>query len=324
MFDYDDSLRILEDFPKMKEKKQQKVLKNLMFDDSFIEWLFQPKPEANITEKVNAMYIIFTKPKVVRSLADMISDIGYNEFGRSHATFLYSICNIAIQSNNDRIIEINRQRKNNELSSKEAQEILDKVEKYNKYIAELLRCVKKIVKRDAKQLARDAHLPKNVCSLAFHSVPEPKYVDRYRIGYYLNNLLNDIYSEVDATGGFENETRWKPFFKTIFGNDNIIEAATFILLEGVHRIDKYDSSKQVRACWDSLTTFALKELNDAPDALRSQMLELYIKRIDKMFSNKAFDLRVNLLSVDDNTFPKLVDSISKYADKIQDILKRGA
>ena len=79
----------------------------------------------------------------------------------------------------------------------------------------------------------------------------------------------------------------------------------------------------MRECWDSLTTFALKELNDAPDQIRNQMIELYIKRIDKMFSSKSYDLRVNLLKIDDFSFPKLVDTIDKYADKITAIVSRG-
>jgi hypothetical protein len=103
-----------------------------------------------------------------------------------------------------------------------------------------------------------------------------------------------------------------------------VDVATFVLLEGVHRIDKYRNSEDVRECWDSLTTFALKELNDSPEQVRQQMIELYIKRIDRMFSNKAFDLRVNLTDLDEDSFPKLVKTVDKYADKIVSILSRGS
>ena len=322
-FDYDWTLETLENINEMRPGKAQKFLRNLLQDESFIEWLFQPKQVPNINELISALYVRFTKPRVIKSVVEMIEEEGTSEFTRSHATFLYSLCNIGIQSNNERITEIEKKRKNGEISGKEADKLNDKVVKYNEYISDLLRCAKKIIKRDAKELARESNIPKYICITAYHSVPDYKYVDRFKIGYYLNNLLNNIYSEVEANGKFSSDVRWKLFFKEIFGKDNVVEVATFILLEGVHRIDKYKNSSAVKDCWDSLTSFALKELNEAPEALRTQMIELYIKRISKMFANGTFDLRVDLLSIGDVSFPKLSETISKYASKIEEILKAG-
>jgi hypothetical protein len=253
----------------------------------------------------------------------MIDDEGYSKFNRSHSTFIYSICNVAIQSNNERIEATEKQRKDGEITNKEAQRLGEKMEKYNTYINDLLKAGRKIIKDSAKELSHDSHLPMYICVTALHSVPEPQYIDRFKIGFYLNNLLNNVYSEIEQMGDFSDNVRWGTFFKEIFGKDNVVEVATFILLEGVHRIDKYRNSDDVKSAWDTLTSFALRELNEAPEALRTQMLELYIKRIDKMFSNKAFDLRVDMLSINDKLFPKLVDSIQKYADKIESILSRG-
>lgn len=323
MFDYDYVLRTLEDFEEMKEKKRIKFLRNLFYDETFIEWLFQPKPEPTLDEKMSALYHRLTRPRVIRTLIEMIEDTGYNKFNRSHATFLYSICNVAISSNNERVIEVENQRKNGELTNKEVQNINAKLEKYSQFTASLMKATNKIVKRDAKELSRECNLPKYICIAALHSVPEPKYVDRFKIGYYLNTLLSTVYSEVDALGGFNKEVRWKNFFKEIFGKENVVEAATFILLEGVHRIDKYKNSKDVKECWDSLSAFALRELNESPEQIRNQMIELYIKRIDKMFANRTFDLRVDLLSINESLFPKLAATIEKYTDRISSILTRG-
>lgn len=323
MFDYDKTLTTLEKINELSEKKQKRFLKNLFMDDTFIEWLFQPKTVPNINEMVGALYSEFTKPKVIRAISEMIEDEGHRAFTRSHATFLYSICNIAIQANNEKIGEIDKQRKSGDLSNKDAQRMNEKIDKFNSYIADLLKDAKKIIKRDAIELAEDSHLPKYVCMTALHSIPEWKYVDRFKIGFYLNNLLNNIYSEIEQMGDFPDNVKWKVFFREIFGKDNIVEVATFILLEGVHRIDKYSNSTDVKSAWDSLTSFALSELNEAPEAIRTQMVELYIKRIDKMFSNKAFDLRVDMTSISDKLFPKLVDTIEKYSDKIEAILTRG-
>lgn len=323
MFDYDLTLENLENFNEMRAGKGQKMLKNLLFDESFIEWLFHPAPNPNINEMMNALYIRFSKPRIINALVDMIDETGYNRFTRSHATFLYTLCNIGIRANNERVLEISKQRKSDQISNKEADRLNSKVIRYNEYISELLKCAKRIVKKDGKILAHESGLPKYLCITAYHSVPDPQYIDRFKIGYYLNNLLGNVYSEVEAYGSFPSDIRWKIFFKNIFGKENCVEVATFILLEGVHRIDRYKNSTPVKDCWDSLTTFALKELNEAPEALRTQMIELYIKRISKMFANGAFDLRVDLMSINDNVFPKLTETIMKYGSRIEEILRKG-
>lgn len=323
MFDYDKTLSILQDFKHISSKKQKKLIKGLLYDDTFIEWLFQPKQVPNLKETVSAMYAQFTKPMVMEAIVEAIKDEGYHEFTRSHATFLFSVANIAIQGNNEMLEDINQKKKNDEISGKEARRLSDKIEESNEIIASLLKVAKKIIKRDATALARESHLPKYICMTALHSIPEPKYIDKYKIGFYLNNLFNSIYSEVEENGEFEEGVRWRAFFKDIFGKDNVVEAATFVLLEGVHRIDKYKNSKDVKMCWDSLTSFALKELNDAPQQLRQQMIELYIKRIDKMFANKSFDLRVDLTDISERAFPNLVETIEKYTDKITNILSKS-
>lgn len=323
MFDYEFTLETLENIGEMKSTKAQKFLRNLLQDETFTEWLFQPKQVPNINELISGLYVRFTKPKMIKLLVEMFEEEGTSDFTRSHATFIYSLCNIGIQSNNDRITEIANQKKKGEINGKDADRLNEKILKYNEYISNLLKIAKKIIKKDAKQLARESSVPRYICNTALHSVPEYKYVDRFKIGYYLNNLLNNIYSEIESNGKFSNDVKWRTFFKEIFGKDNVVEAATFILLEGVHRIDKYKNSSAVKECWDTLTSFALKELNEAPEALRTQMIELYIKRIAKMFANGAFDLRVDLLSINDSSFPKLTDTISKYTSKIEEILKTG-
>lgn len=328
MFDYDYTLESLSKIDGMKNKKRVKFLKNLFLDEEFVKWLFQPNQQAtssqNLMTQVNDLYAVLTKPKVIKAINEMIEEVGYEEFNRSHATFIYTLANIAIESNAANVNEAARRKKEGSLNNKEVKDFNENIEKYNKYISELVRSAKQIVKKDAKNLSKDTNIPKFICYTAFYSVPQSKYIDKFKIGYYLNNLLNSVYADVSTYNEFDRKIiKWRPFFKEIFGKDNVVEAATFILLEGVHRIDKYKNSDAVKDCWDSLTEFALQELNDAPDSLRSQMLELYIKRIDKMFANKSFDLRVDLLSINDTIFPKLNTTINRYSDKISDILKRG-
>lgn len=323
MFDYERTLDVLRDFKHLSTKKRRKVMLSLFYDEDFIRWLFVPEKCANLTEMVSDIYAEFTRNETMQAMIDAIDYEGEREFDRSHATFLTTVANIAIQTNNDMLKEIEIGRKAGDYTRKESSRLVEQIDDINDTIARLLKRARRIVKREAAEIARESRLPKYITMAALTSVPNPKYVDKFKIGYYLNNLFNTIYSDVEENGQFDRGVKWAVFFREIFGKNNVVEAATFVLLEGVHRIDKYENSRDVRECWDSLTTFALKELNDAPDQIRNQMIELYIKRIDKMFSSKSYDLRVNLLKIDDFSFPKLVDTIDKYADKITSIVSRG-
>lgn len=323
MYDNEDLLDVLIRFKRFSRKKRRKFFINLLHDKAFIKWLFQPEKTPNLTQVVSDMYAQFSKPDVMEAMIDAIDYEGYEEFNRSHATFLMSVCNIAIERNNETLKELDKAKKDRDISRARLGDIADQIDDSNIMIAKLLKRVRKIVKRHATVLAKESRLPRYITVAALTSVPEPKYVDRFKIGYYLNNLFNTIYSDVELNGEFEKNVRWKVFFEDIFGKDNVVEVATFILLEGVHRIDKYKNSDDVKVCWDSLTDFALSQLDKAPDALREQMVELYIKRVDKMFSNKAFDLRANLLKLDKLFFPNLVKTITKYADKLISIFQRG-
>jgi len=298
-----------------------KFLLGLFQDDDFMEYLFNPKRTENTENEIISLYQQITKPKVVRAIADMIEDEGYDEFDRSTATFINSIVNQGLAYNNERLEEASSAKRTGDLSNHDFNETKNTAEKYNQYIAELMKVSRKIVKPEAKRLSNDTNIPKYVCILALKSVPETKFVKNYKVPYYLSNLMNNIYAEVDRIGDFSEHVNWKEFFKIIFGKDNVIEAANFILLEGVNRIDKCKNSKDVHACWDSLTSFALRELNDAPEQLRNHMLDIYIKRITKMFANRSFDLRVDLTKIDDSAFPKLAKSVTGYFDKITKILK---
>ena len=320
MFELRNVMRTFDDFDDMGDKKKAKFINTLFHDNDFMQYLFDPAKNENTESEIVALYQAVTQPTVIKAMYETIQDTGYSEYDRSVATFINSICNQAILYNNEILEDAASKKRSGDLTNREYTQFSEKCEKYNGYIAELLKCSRKIVKPIAKDLCAETGIPRYVCTIALRSAPETKYIKTYKVPYYLSNILNNIYSEVDKMGDFSENVNWRPFFKTVFGKDNVIEAATFILLEGVHRIDKYENSKDVHACWDSLTSFALKELNDSPDQLRNQMIEIYIKRISKMFANHAFDLRVDLLNIDKNTFPKLASSVSNYADKIQSII----
>ena len=307
----------------LSRKRRRKVLTDLMFDKEFIKWLFQPEKTANLSQQVEDLYEELIKPYTMESLIDVIEYEGYSEFNRSHATFITTICNIAIDRNNEELKTYEKKKKDPDVPRMRLRGWADKIDHSNRLIAGLLKRARRIIKRQASVTAKKSRLPKYITKAAYTSIPETKYIDRFKIGYYMNNLMNTIYSDVETNGEFLDDVRWKEFFSDVFGKSNVVECATFILLEGVHRIDKYRNSRDVICCWDSLTDFALAELNKAPDNTREQMLELYIKRLDKMFSNKSFDLRTNLLDVQKMIWPNLWKTVQKYATKLGEIINRG-
>ena len=127
---------------------------------------------------------------------------------------------------------------------------------------------------------------------------------------------HELYKELDVDECTEDisDIDWKYFFKEIYGRENLLDVATFILLEGAHRTKDF-KTKRIRSIWDSLTAFALDALEGADAPARNQIIELYLKRIEKMFANGSFDLRVDLRNLPENDFPKLTAAVGKYADR---------
>ena len=156
--------------------------------------------------------------------------------------------------------------------------------------------------------------------------PEVKYIPQQRITSTTVHLLEEIYSEANISGfpAKGSGVHWKPLFKTIFGVENIPSVAVSILLEGAHHIDKYRESDNlicVRDCWDSLTKFALNELEECPDKVRSQMIELYLKKAENLINRRngrPTDLRVNLTRLP-NEFRNVIRTVDFYKNQFDSI-----
>jgi hypothetical protein len=308
----------------MKKGRRKEFLKSVFSDDDFYTFLFNPKPSPVLGETVENFHSSVAHPKVIKWMADYVESKGIEKFNRNLATFFMTVSNIMAEANAGYVKQTREEDDNDIISNSEAEERMDKIEECNKRISRLMGIAKDIVKPKAKNLTQESRLPKYLCITALHTVPEPKFINKYKVGAHLNNLLSIIYSEVNLYGDFDRSPNWKAFFRIVFGNENVTEVATFILLEGVHRIDQYKNSNEVKRCWDSLTQFALRELENAPDNTRQHYMDLYVKRIDRMFQSNSYDLRVNLLKLSEEVFPKLVRTIEYYYEKIKDIIERGS
>ena len=191
----------------------------------------------------------------------------------------------------------------------------------------LQKCSRKIVKNAAKQLERNADLPRELGCALLCIVPEPIYIKGNQIGFYGVRAFQSIYSYVeedtdsygmDPTIRDLEDVNWTIVFGGIFGKDRILDVATCLTLEGRSHIDKYhDTAKQT---WNVLTKWALYQLDHAPEDSRCHMVEMYIKRLSSMFNSKSHEIRVNLANLDSMDYPNLVKTISQYTDTIRSII----
>lgn len=303
-----------------------KLMLKTMKNPEFMDHLFptgKDAPADGLTEK---MYSLLVKKKVLKSICRVIESEGPKTFNRSIATWLYSIATVAITLQEDRWNEYrkrygNLDPKRDMAMASDARQDRETLEEYDKITIYLVKLIRKMEKRNIKKLIKEANVPDGLAECVVVTVPDHKYINNFRVGFYLNQVLLSTYRYVDEHKFDTKYVNWKEFFKILFGENNVIEAATFILLEGVHRIDNY--GRDVEHTFNDLTMFALKELEKAPETLKNQMIELYVKRISRMFANKTFDLRANLLDIDPNQFPKLVETVGHYAKQIAEIVNKG-
>lgn len=321
-FDIKFVLKTMKELPGYGNEARKRIANVMLTDEEFLGWIFNPPKDPDVVDNTTKMYKTLVKAKVLRSICEAVEDNNYQGYSRSSAAFLYSIANIAINGNNQICKELSEARERKMITRNEYERDKEEIEKYNEIIQRLLKCTRKIVKKQAKQLAKDSYLPKKLVQTFLFSVPDKQYINKFKIGYYLSNILKVLYSEIEESEYDASDVDWEILFKGVFGKENVVEVATFVLLEGVHRISQY-KTKEVRDCWDSLTKFALNEIEKAPETLRTQMIELYIKRIAKMFMNRKPDLRIDLTSLDSDVFPNLVHTIGLYKDKIVEILNKG-
>ena len=340
MFRVKDFISDLKRIKDMSEKERKRTLHDYFSDNKdFFGWMFNPPENSgvDITKTMTDIYDNLSKKKVVRAIVDMLDDSEIEDFDRTTATILFSLVRFgfdAVEAENKLIMQ---EFDKGQLSKSDKNERQAAVRKYMDLMISLNDYCNKMVKREAKKLSHRSGIDRDLCIAVLKTVPKPAYINHYKVGTFLNIVLNELYSNVDTNfsslklDADEDDKRdnwdykmleradWDEFFNNLFGKENGLEVATFILLEGIHRIKNF-KSKHVREIWDSLTHYALKKLEKSDNGSRQHMLDLYIKRIAKMFRNGFFELRVDLRDLDDSEFPNLVKSVGEYKSKIKDIM----
>lgn len=332
MFNINEFLEFLDDIGRYKESKRVKKMKGYLTSDDFYGWLFCSTVDKvpNLEELSVEMYDLITKKKALNTIIDTIDEYGVDKFDRTAATFLFTVAKYAVDSADDYAAEITQQRKDDKISKADARDAGEKLEKIRSLAATVNTLAGKIAKDDSKILSRKSGMPKEICIAAYKIVPDPKFIPTFRLSYFIDTLMNEIYKRIDTYETDIDDIDWTTFFKVIFErkNDdgsyqkkNVYDIATFLLLEGVSRVKSF-SSKNTRVIWDSLTSWALRALDKADPQTQEHMLDIYVKKIDSMFKNGTPELRVNLLTVGRNEFPKLATAIDGYKDRIQAIVNK--
>lgn len=326
----DSVLMKFDGFKDLTKKKRRKIITKLFLSEDFMKMMFDPDIDSAsdkqlVKDKVLDIYSNFKSPLAIAAMIDMVKHEGTQEFNTTHATFINSIAGLTIEDIDRCADQIDKMREEGKISKSEASDKADKLKIYADNVSKLLELMHKIVKPYVVKLRNYANIPMVYADIILTNNPSPKYINKYRLGYYLNKTLTLMYDEANEHGTrclFGPED-WSMVFKTIYGEKNSVECATFILLEGAGRLSKYNKNKKaVTDLWDSLTAFALEELDHTSDNTREHMLELYIKRIDKMVRNGAKEFRIDLTKLPSINYPRLARTVEKYINKIREILDR--
>ena len=324
---YEKAISKLEKFTELSKEKQVKLLKKILTDDEMLKWQFDPgqNKQPYTGEMFNKLYKAMAMPAALKTYEPMLNRYGKETFTRSSIVILHTVLTYALEIHNS-MIESYKNEVATTGANKETKDMKNRVEKYAEHLDSLKGVIQKLVKPWLKSLSSDTGLSRDIIFKALMVAPEVKYIPQQRITSTTVHLLEEIYSEANISGfpAKGSGVHWKPLFKTIFGVENIPSVAVSILLEGAHHIDKYRDSDNlicVRDCWDSLTKFALNELEECPDKVRSQMIELYLKKAENLINRRngrPTDLRVNLTRLP-NEFRNMIRTVDFYKNQFDSI-----
>ena len=324
---YEKAISKLEKFTDLSKEKQLKLLKKILTDDEMLKWQFDPgqNKQPYTGEMFNKLYKAMAMPAALKTYEPMLNRYGKETFTRSSIVILHTVLTYALEIHNS-MIESYKNEVATTGANKETKDMKNRVEKYAEHLDSLKGVIQKLVKPWLKSLSSDTGLSRDIIFKALMVAPEVKYIPQQRITSTTVHLLEEIYSEANISGfpAKGSGVHWKPLFKTIFGVENIPSVAVSILLEGAHHIDKYRESDNlicVRDCWDSLTKFALNELEECPDKVRSQMIELYLKKAENLINRRngrPTDLRVNLTRLP-NEFRNIIRTVDFYKNQFDSI-----
>lgn len=307
----------------VRNSKKEEYLYRTLTSNAFYGWLFNPPENAklNIERDKKVLYDTLSGSKVLSNILGTLEDYGFDEFPRSAAVFLYSICNYVVDECNNDSNDLDIAYRSGAITRSKKDDAMAKIEKRFDRASRINELLNKLVKHDAKSVWKRCGLNKATVIEAFKSVPEQQFLKNSDIGYYLNIVNAQLYDALDDYYELDeidvDRVDWHVFFTNLFGEDNEVQVAMYLCLEGTRRIIKdWKNAKKIHEIWDSLTGYALDVLENTDATSRSHMLDLYAKIVGTMNASNAEDLRVDLTKIDEDYFPNLSKSIKSIANKL--------
>lgn len=304
-------------------------------DPSFARGIFAPGNQEEVRKYQTEMFAIIITKRCMRALIQVFEIEDPETFDRNVAAFVYCVATRATTEYHKRMSTLRSEEtkidhgNSNHLSRAELNRLNDQVDEMGERISTLVDISKKIVKHDAKKIARESGLDRGFVAAALCFAPK-QYIEKYQIGYFMSVFCKGLYQYVFDTKMETADIRWKPMIREYIGDKFIYEAAISIILEGCGRIknfmDKNTGAKDpyVKECWDSLTRWALKVLESSTSDEQKHMLSLYIKKLQKNLLNGQDDLRLDLLRLPEDQYPNLVEMIDEFRGKITDVMNMAS
>lgn len=204
MFEYDKIVKKLEKFDELPEKKQKKTLNRVFCDESFREWFYGVGDNKDSQPMNNTMiqklFNLLARPVVVKVLIDFINSQDSETFDRTSCAIAFLVIDNGIDALNKANGDVSEESKNGSLSNKELRTYKERSERYTEYMGDLLNAIKEKSGREVKEICKKCNLPKTLVYTTYFIVPGRKYVPKYKVSMYMNQILRETYKYVGSNG----------------------------------------------------------------------------------------------------------------------------
>lgn len=313
----------------LSNEQRKDIMDRVFYEDAFRDWFYQtPRNNCHIPcdkDHINPLFNLLAKPQPMQTLIKYIEGSNREEFDRTSCCIAWIVAEKAVDAANRANQLTDEQYQRGEIDRETARSYRGRSEAFGKIIEDLITQIRKKVEYSVSEMSKKTNLPEALIYSTYFIVPGRDYVPKGKIGHYVKKLLEEIYQWTGNNGLDDARIiHWGPFFGNYFGNSLTSSAAVSILLEGVSRIETYqslDHFDDVSTVWDSLTDFALKELNRASDEVRTQMIELYMKRLEGISRNnngQSPQLRVDLLRVP-RDLTNLAATVQRFGQRLKEL-----
>ena len=307
----------LQRYSELSDKKQNKLVVMLFEDEEFLEWLFGSNGDVQASrQELEKLYFSLSNSFVLYKITEYLRE---SDDILNPRTTYYIITNILtssvnrLNSESSRIVEKYNEHESDMYTTREANKSLSS---YKKNLEKIDGLLEEIYGGVINKINKYSNVPNPLIKECYGKVPDLRFI--LKMGMYVNEVLKSIYEYFGKVGA-DVYIKWEPFFAGVFTEESISEVVISILLEGNSKIERYKDLPyfdEIPMVWDSLSTFALEELDKLDHSILSRVLDNYINRCSRiMRKHPDTTLRVNLLNTP-KEYGNLRAIISKNSDRI--------